>query len=161
VIECLFYVYSTLHSHVHVQYIGRQTEGRFLQCRYVAGRNIDTLRVPTCFPLSEKCFLNCCGQFWPQLHANFTSEGATWPGSILSWFSLGSISSSFAREFLARLWTGRKLVTLSFSHEVKDASRGTKLRISPINFEVVISHENGSQNTPFNFSHLLKKCRKI
>jgi hypothetical protein len=45
----------------------------------------------------------------------------------LSWISLGNISSSFAWGFFARLSTGRELVTLSFSHGVKDASRGTKL----------------------------------
>jgi hypothetical protein len=129
------YMYSTSDDKLRVS---------FCNVDDVAGRNIDKLCVPTCFPLSEKCFLNCCGRFWPQLHANFMSEGATWPGSILSWISLGSISSSFARGFFARLSTGRELVTLSFSHEVKDASRGTKLRISPINFEVLISHENGS-----------------
>jgi hypothetical protein len=47
------------------------------------------------------------------------------------------------RRFFARLSTGKEIVTLSFSHEVKDASQGTKLRISPINFKVLISHENG------------------
>jgi hypothetical protein len=47
------------------------------------------------------------------------------------------------RKTFVRLSTGEEIVTLSFSHEVKDTSWGTKLQISAINFKVLISHETG------------------
>jgi hypothetical protein len=91
--------------------------------------------------LSEDHFLHCCCWFWQRFHVfswNHTQHGH----AHLCPFLRGEISRS-------------KEVRLSFSLEVKEALWGIKRRISSINFEVLIFHENGHLVTSVDFFSFL------
>jgi len=119
------------------------TEGPILINTSVPSGNIDT---PGCPHTPYRVWGAFSAMFW----AILTTTPCNFHVGLLNMARLNIVLDFFGehlkflcRRLFARLSTGKEIVTLSFSHEVKDASRGTKLRISPINFEVLISHENG------------------